>query len=56
MKYLGITKLIVSNAGGVNPHYKIGEIVIIKDHINFTPEHPLRGLNDEFWSSICKYE
>jgi purine-nucleoside phosphorylase len=36
MKYLGITKLIVSNAsGGVNPHYKIGEIVIIKDHINF---------------------
>jgi purine-nucleoside phosphorylase len=23
MKYLGITKLIVSNAGGVNPHYKI---------------------------------
>jgi purine-nucleoside phosphorylase len=30
----------------VNPHYKIGEIVI-KDHINFTPEHPLRGLNDE---------
>jgi purine-nucleoside phosphorylase len=48
MKYLGITKLIVSNAsGGVNPNYKIGEIVIIKDHINFTPEHPLRGLNDE---------
>jgi purine-nucleoside phosphorylase len=33
-------------SGGVNPHYKIGEIVI-KDHINFTPEHPLRGLNDE---------
>jgi purine-nucleoside phosphorylase len=31
MKYLGITKLIVSNAsGGVNPNYKIGEIVIIK--------------------------
>lgn len=48
MKYLGITKLIVSNAsGGVNPNYKIGEIVIIKDHINCTPEHPLRGLNDD---------
>jgi purine-nucleoside phosphorylase len=41
-------KLIVSNAsGGVNPIYKIGEIIIIKDHINFTPEHPLRGANDE---------
>jgi purine-nucleoside phosphorylase len=48
LKYLGVTKLIVSNAsGGVNPYYKIGEIVIIKDHINFTPEHPLRGANDE---------
>jgi purine-nucleoside phosphorylase len=48
LKYLGVKKLIVSNAsGGVNPTYKIGEIVIIKDHINFTPEHPLRGPNDE---------
>jgi purine-nucleoside phosphorylase len=48
LKYLGVRKLIVSNAsGGVNPTYKIGEIVIIKDHINFTPEHPLRGANDE---------
>lgn len=48
LKYLGVKKLIVSNAsGGVNPEYKIGEIIIIKDHINFTPEHPLRGANDE---------
>ena len=48
LKFLGVKKLIVSNAsGGVNPTYKIGEIIIIKDHINFTPEHPLRGANDE---------
>ena len=48
MKYLGVEKLIVSNAsGGVNPNYKVGSIVIIKDHINFMPEHPLRGKNDE---------
>jgi purine-nucleoside phosphorylase len=48
MKYLGVEKLIVSNAsGGVNPSYKVGSIVIIKDHINFMPEHPLRGKNDE---------
>jgi purine-nucleoside phosphorylase len=48
MKYLGINKLIVSNAsGGVNPSYKVGSIVLIKDHINMTPEHPLRGKNDE---------
>jgi purine-nucleoside phosphorylase len=38
----------VSNAsGGVNSNYKVGSIVIIKDHINMMPEHPLRGKNDE---------
>ncbi|MBY0485862.1 MAG: purine-nucleoside phosphorylase [Flavobacteriaceae bacterium] len=48
MKYLGVTKLIVSNAsGGVNPNYEVGSIVIINDHINMMPEHPLRGKNDE---------
>ncbi|MFH6937289.1 purine-nucleoside phosphorylase [Flavobacterium sp. FlaQc-30] len=48
MKFLGVNKLLVSNAsGGVNAAYKVGSIVIIKDHINFAPEHPLRGKNDE---------
>jgi purine-nucleoside phosphorylase len=48
MKILGVTKLIVSNAsGGVNPNYKIGSVILIKDHINMMPEHPLRGKNDE---------
>lgn len=48
MKFLGVEKLVVSNAsGGVNPNYKVGSIVIIKDHINMTPEHPLRGKNDD---------
>lgn len=48
MKYLGVSKLIVSNAsGGVNPNYKVGSIVIINNHINMMPEHPLRGNNDE---------
>ena len=48
MKFLGVEKLIVSNAsGGVNPAYKVGSIVMITDHINMTPEHPLRGKNDE---------
>jgi purine-nucleoside phosphorylase len=47
MKQLGVSKLIVSNAsGGVNPDYKVGSIVIIKDHINLMPAHPLRGKND----------
>lgn len=48
MKYLGVQKMIVSNAsGGVNPNYKVGDVVIINDHINMVPEHPLRGKNDE---------
>ena len=48
MKYLGLQNLIVSNAsGGVNPNYKVADIVIITDHINMMPEHPLRGQNDE---------
>jgi purine-nucleoside phosphorylase len=47
MKYIGVSKLIVSNAsGGVNPNYKVGSIAIITDHINMMPEHPLRGKND----------
>ena len=48
MKCLGVEKLIVSNAsGGVNPNYNVGDIVLIKDHVNMMPEHPLRGKNDE---------
>jgi purine-nucleoside phosphorylase len=48
MKYLGVEKLIVSNAsGGVNSNYSVGDIVLIKDHVNMMPEHPLRGKNDE---------
>jgi len=48
MKIMGINKLIVSNAsGGVNEDFKVGDIMIIKDHINFMPEHPLSGANDD---------
>jgi len=48
MKYLGVSKLIVSNAsGGVNPSFQVGDVMLIKDHINMFPEHPLRGMNDE---------
>ena len=48
MKFLGIEKLIVSNAsGGVNPNFNVGDVMLIKDHVNMMPEHPLRGTNDE---------
>lgn len=43
---LGIKNLILSNAsGGINTDYKIADIVVVKDHINMMPEHPLRGKN-----------
>ena len=46
MKLLGIEKLFVSNAsGGVNPDFEVGEIMILNDHINLFPEHPLVGKN-----------
>jgi purine-nucleoside phosphorylase len=46
MKLLGIERLFVSNAsGGVNPDYVVGEIMILNDHINLFPAHPLIGKN-----------
>ena len=46
MRELGIQTLFVSNAaGGMNPTFEIGDLMIITDHINFFPEHPLRGKN-----------
>ncbi|MCF6280326.1 MAG: purine-nucleoside phosphorylase [Flavobacteriaceae bacterium] len=48
MKYLGVDNLIVSNAsGGVNPKFNVGDIMLIDDHVNMIPAHPLRGANDE---------
>ncbi len=46
LKDLGIKALIVSNAsGGVNPDFNVADIMLIRDHINLFPEHPLRGKN-----------
>ena len=48
LKALGIETLIVSNAaGGMNPNFKPGDIMLIKDHINFFPGNPLIGPNDD---------
>ncbi|MBQ0024472.1 MAG: purine-nucleoside phosphorylase [Bacteroidales bacterium] len=49
MSLLGVKCLFVSNAcGGLNPEYKVGDLMIIKDHINLLP-NPLIGKNmDEF--------
>lgn len=44
---LGISTLLVSNAaGGMNPEFAVGDIMIITDHINQMGDHPLRGPHD----------
>lgn len=48
MKALGVETLFVSNAaGGMNKEFKVGDVMIITDHINLFPENPLRGKNFE---------
>jgi purine-nucleoside phosphorylase len=48
MAMLGIERLIITNvSGGVNPHYRAGDLVVVRDHINLLPDNPLRGDNDE---------
>ncbi len=48
MKRLGIRSLIVTNAaGGVNPGFEAGDLMLIADHINLMGVNPLRGANDD---------
>jgi purine-nucleoside phosphorylase len=50
LKFLGIKTLLISNAaGGINPSFKVGDLMIIKDHISMLTINPLLGKNiDEF--------
>jgi len=51
LKLIGVESLLVTNAaGGLNPMFTVGDIMVLKDHINlpgFACQHPLRGPNDE---------
>lgn len=50
MALLGATSLVVSNAaGGLNADSSAGSLMIIRDHINFIPDNPLRGPNVDEW-------
>lgn len=43
---IGVSTLFVSNAaGGMNKEFRVGDVMVITDHINLFPENPLRGKN-----------
>ena len=48
MKFLGVKTLLLSNAaGGMHPAFKVGDLMVITDHISFFTPNPLIGPNDE---------
>ena len=48
MKQLGVETLLISNAaGGVDPSFRVGDLMIITDHISFATVNPLLGQNDD---------
>ncbi len=50
LQTVGVKRLIVTNAaGGLNPLFKPGTIMVIRDHLNFLGENPLRGVNVDEW-------
>ena len=50
LSLLGARTIVVSNAaGGLNPGYAPGTLMIISDHLNFIPDNPLRGPNVDEW-------
>lgn len=52
MQQLGVRVLILSNAaGGLNPNFSAGEIMLITDHINLTGSNPLIGPNEDSWGT-----
>ncbi len=48
MKMLGVETVLISNAaGGTNPHFAVGDLMIIRDHISFFTINPLLGKNED---------
>ena len=50
MAAMGVNTLLISNAaGGLDPQYEAGDLMLISDHINLTGQNPLRGANVTQW-------
>ncbi len=41
--------LVTNSAGGLNPLFRVGTIMILRDHLNFLSDNPLRGVNVDSW-------
>ena len=56
LKFLGIQTLLLSNAaGGINPDLKVGDLMIIRDHISFLTINPLIGKNEDVFGERFPY-
>jgi len=52
MKAMGAEYLLLSNAsGGLNPLFRETNLMLVSDHINLLPDHPLRGTHYPAWGS-----
>lgn len=52
MRMLGVSSLLISNAGGnMNREWNKGELMLIEDHINLQPDNPLRGIDQSVWNN-----
>jgi purine-nucleoside phosphorylase len=50
LQQLGISTLFLTNAaGGLNPAFNTGDIMVVTDHINLTGDNPLLGPNEDQW-------
>lgn len=50
LRELGVKVLVTSNAaGGLNPAYEPGDLMLVTDHINLTGQNPLIGQNIDEW-------
>ncbi len=50
LSLMGPESIIVTNAsGGLNPAFEAGSLMVIEDHLNFIPDNPLRGINEDDW-------
>lgn len=50
LKKLGVDTLLISNAaGGMNPHFRRADLMLLTDHINLQGVNPLVGPNEEAW-------